>query len=188
LGLCWKVILDDLWPTVWRVLDEDIRHRAAMASRVGFADIVGELHPQLGWDGRHVTLRHRYELEVDAVPGLILAPSVFLPGPAVWLGDPDQAMLGYPARGRGAVWSTPRPRPSESAVLGTRRAALLADLETPRSTSELAGRHGLSPATVSYHLSRLREAGLIAPRRAGHSVLYERTGRAASLLSLLEPA
>jgi len=186
LDLCRRSILDEIWPTVRRVLDEDIRHRAALASRVGFSDIVGDLHPFLGWDGSRVTMRSPTELDVDALPGLILAPSVFLPRPAVWLGDPSRVLLGYPARGRGEVWSAPEPTHGETALLGARRAALLADLVTPRSTTELAARHQLSPATVSYHLSRLREAGLITPRRTGHSVLYAQTGRAVGLLTLLD--
>jgi DNA-binding transcriptional ArsR family regulator len=185
LDMCWGSILDELWPTVRRVLDEDIRHRATLASRVGFSDILADLHPLVGWDGSRVTIRSRNELEVDARPGLVLAPSVLLPRPAVWLGDPSRVLLGYPARARGEVWSAPEPTPGETAVLGIRRAALLADLNTPRSTTELAARHGLSCATVSYHLGRLREAGLITPRRAGHSVLYEQTGRAIGLLTLL---
>jgi DNA-binding transcriptional ArsR family regulator len=186
LARCWRPMLADSWATLRRVLDEDVRHRATTATRVGFAEVIGDLHPKVRWDGRRVMLQHPYELDVDAAPGLVLAPSVFLPRPAVWLDEPGQAMLGYPARGRGAVFATAEPAPNESAILGPRRAALLKDLGTPRSTKELAARHRLSAPTVSYHLSRLREAGLVAARRSGQSVLYERTGRAESLLTLLD--
>ncbi|MGH8968466.1 MAG: hypothetical protein ACRDV1_00815 [Actinomycetes bacterium] len=41
------------------------------------------------------------------------------------------------------MWSTPQPHPETTPVLGMRKAALLADLGTPRSTTELADRHQL---------------------------------------------
>jgi DNA-binding transcriptional ArsR family regulator len=185
LARLWPVALADSWPGMRRVLDEDVRHRAALASRVGFAEIVGSLHRRMRWDGTEVTLELPYDVRVDATPGLVLAPSVFLPRPAVWLGTPGQVMIGYPARGRAALWAGPAPPAGEAGVLGERRAALLADLGTPRSTTELAARHRLSPATVSYHLGRLRGAGLVTRRQAGHSVLYERTERAVDLLTAL---
>jgi DNA-binding transcriptional ArsR family regulator len=71
----------------------------------------------------------------------------------------------------------PRTSPEGLAgVLGRTRAALLADLEAPRSTTELARRHGISPGNTSQHLGALRDAGLVTGRRDGRSVLYVRTG------------
>jgi DNA-binding transcriptional ArsR family regulator len=185
LETLWRATLADTWPMLARVLDQDVRHRAAMASRRGFADILADLHPDVGWDGRSLTLRKATDLTLDPRPGIVLAPSVFLSRPAVWLGAPGQVMLGYLARGRGRVWSTPEGAADHSRVLGPRRTALLADLQTARSTTELAGRHTLAPATVSYHLSRLRDAGLVTRRQAGHDVLYEQTDLATRLLTAL---
>lgn len=185
LRRCWTVVLEESWPSVQRILDQDVRDRAALASRVGFAEIIGGLHPALAWDGSQVNLDAPYDVSVAASPGLVLTPSAFLHRPAVWLGLPGQVMIGYPARGRGQVWAVADPAGQQSELLGVRRAALLADLVTPRSTTELARRHGLSPATVSYHLGRLHQAGLVARRQDGHSVMYERTGRASGLLAAL---
>lgn len=182
LARCWRRVLAASWPTVRRILDDDVRHQAALASRVGFGEIVGNLHPKLTWDGSRVTLRLPVDVSLDGAPGLVLTPSVFLPRPALWLGTPGQVMIGYPARGRGQVWSAPPESADAADFLGPRRAALLADLAAPRSTTDLATRHGMSPPTVSYHLSRLRRAGLVARRQAGHSVLYQRTDRADALL------
>lgn len=188
LRRCWEATMAWSWPAVRRVLDADVRHRAAEAGRVGFAEIVRRLHPRLDWDGSQVTLQLPYDVRVDAIPGLVLTPSVFLSRPAVWLGAPGQVMVGYPARGRAELWPATGPAAvADAGVLGGRRAALLADLGTPWSTSELAARHGLSPATVSYHLARLRQAGLVARSQAGRSVLYERTGRGTELLAALAP-
>ncbi|MFF5215819.1 helix-turn-helix domain-containing protein [Micromonospora sp. NPDC000442] len=185
LARFWRHTQVDLWPTLHRVLDEDIRHRATLATRTGLADIVRTLDPRLTWDGRRVTLDSPAELSLDAARGLILSPSAFLPRPAVYLGAPGLVMVGYPARGRGQVWSLPAPAGEETGILGARRAALLTDLATPLTTTELAARHGISPATVSYHLGRLRRAGLVVSRREGHEVRYERTRAAVELLRAL---
>ncbi len=185
LARCWRHTQAELWPTLHRVLDEDIRHRATLATRTGLADIVRTLDPRLTWDGRQLTLDSPADLSLDAARGLILSPSAFLPRPAVYLGAPGLVMVGYPARGRGQVWSLPAQASEETGILGARRAALLTDLATPLTTTELAARHGISPATVSYHLGRLRRAGLVVSRREGHEVRYERTRAAVELLRAL---
>lgn len=186
LRACWDATLAESWPALRRVLDEDVRHRAAGAARSGLAEILNDLHPALRWDGSHLTKETAYELSLTPSPGLVLTPSVFLPWTAVWNGAPDDVLLGYPARGRGAVWSTPSPVWGAAPTLGARRVALLADLNTPRSTSELATRHHLSPATVSYHLNRLCTDGLVTRRQDGHSVLYAATDGARSLLEAVQ--
>ncbi|GAB3144198.1 ArsR family transcriptional regulator [Micromonospora sonneratiae] len=187
LARCWRRIMAASWPAIHRILDGDVRHRAERASRVGFGGIVDGLHPQLGWDGTRLTVRRPVDVSVDTTSGVVLVPSVFLPSPALWLGAPGQAMIGYPARGRGRVWAMPQGPAAGTVLLGHRRAALLGDLDTPRSTTELAARHRLSPATVSYHLARLRQAGLVTRRQSGHAVLYQRTDRVATLLAVVDP-
>ncbi|MCT2584902.1 helix-turn-helix domain-containing protein [Actinophytocola gossypii] len=184
---CWHATLADSWPALRRVLDEDVRHRAANAARVGLARILGDLHPTLRWDGAVLTKESAYDLVAEPVPGPVLTPSVFLPWPAVWNGAPGDVLLGYPARGRGAVWASPG-RVLGAPKLSARRVALLADLDTPRSTSELATRHHLSPATVSYHLTRLDADGLVTRRQDGHSVLYTATDGARTLLTAMTHA
>ncbi len=181
----WRLTQAEMWPTLHRVLDEDVRHRATVATRTGLADILRTLDPRLAWDGSRLTLDSPSELSVDAAHGLILAPSAFLPRPALYLGTGGRVMVGYPARGRGQVWSVPDPAGEQAAILGARRAALLTDLGTPLTTTELATRHGISPATVSYHLGRLRRAGLVVSRRHRHEVRYERTRSAADVLRAL---
>lgn len=186
LERAWEIVLADWWPAVRQVLDADVRHRATEASRHGFGRIVGDLHPKLHWDGSRLTLHRPYQFGVEADRGLVLLPSAFLPHPVTWPAGPAEVMIGYPARGRGQVWADPPGAGEAAGVLGTRRGALLADLRTARSTTDLATRHRLSPATVSYHLARLREAGLVVAHRAGQSVLYECTPRGAAVLAAVD--
>jgi DNA-binding transcriptional ArsR family regulator len=89
---------------------------------------------------------------------------------------PWQPTLSYPARGIATLWEEAAPAPDGMArLLGSSRAAMLADLAAPRSTTELARRLSVSPATASHHLSTLRGAGLVTGRREGRSILYART-------------
>lgn len=187
LRRCWQVTLADSWPALRRVLDEDVRHRATHAARVGLGEILGGLHPDLRWDGACLRKESVSDRSLTAEPGVVLTPSVFLPWPALWSGMPGEVLFGYPARGRGAVWSSPSPM-SAVPALGARRVALLVDLDTSRSTSELAARHRLSPATVSYHLNRLGADGLVTRRQDGHSVLYSATEAARTLLAAIDAA
>ena len=60
-------------------------------------------------------------------------------------------------------------------LLGRSRAAVLLDLDLPRTTGQLSGRHQLAPATVSYHLGALVNAGLVLRKREGRQVLYGRS-------------
>lgn len=185
LHRCWTAILADSWDAVRRVLDGDVRQHAAHASRAGLAEIVGDVHEALALDGDGATLIHPSDMSISGADGLVLAPSVFLPRPAVWLGRPGQPMIGYPARGRGQVWSAPSALADPPGLLGTARTALLADLTVARSTTELAARHELSRATVSYHLRLLHRAGLLTRRQAGRAVLYECSDRATAVLASL---
>jgi DNA-binding transcriptional ArsR family regulator len=55
---------------------------------------------------------------------------------------------------------------------GPRRAMLTALAQGELTTTELAGRFGLSAPAVSRHLSVLENAGLVASRRERQRVLY----------------
>ncbi|MEU6806168.1 winged helix-turn-helix domain-containing protein [Streptomyces neyagawaensis] len=69
-----------------------------------------------------------------------------------------------------------------AALLGRSRAAVLEEVVEGRTTSEMALRLGISPATVSHHVSVLRESGLLTSRRIGGAVLHTATGLGTDLL------
>ena len=53
-----------------------------------------------------------------------------------------------------------------------RRRALAFLAQTALSTTDLAGRFGMSPPAVSRHLAVLQRAGLVSAERHGQRVLY----------------
>ncbi|MGW2264355.1 ArsR/SmtB family transcription factor [Streptomyces koyangensis] len=97
---------------------------------------------------------------------------------------PWQPTLIHPARGVGELWRGGGPAAPHALarLLGRTRALLLAALDEPATTSRPARARGLSPATVSAHLTALRESGLVIRRRVGRAVAYARTPLGLALL------
>jgi len=65
--------------------------------------------------------------------------------------------------------------------LGRSRSEILAALDLPCCTTDLAARLAQSPSSVSQHLSVLRRNGLVRSCRVGRRVLYLRTDLATSI-------
>ncbi|MGW2634458.1 ArsR family transcriptional regulator [Streptomyces chattanoogensis] len=183
----WDLALAPYWARIRAVLDADVSHRARQVAERGATHLLNDLHTSVRWDDETLRLLRRPKdlNRKTAGQGLLLIPSVFTgPEPFTRVTPPDPPQLAYPARGIGALWES-RPITGTgalAAVLGRSRTLLLTELESPASTTELAGRTGLSPARVSQNLTALRDAGLVSAHRAGRSVLYARTPVAESLL------
>ncbi|WP_143532123.1 helix-turn-helix domain-containing protein [Saccharothrix sp. ALI-22-I] len=182
LARFWRDTLSDGWPELRSIIDQDIAHRATAIATHGIGRVLGALHPDIDWAGDAVTLAKSRDGEIDVTGrDLVLAPGVLSrPDVIIQVDTPGQFVLYYPAQRVGA--GRDRRSGSIAQVLGNARAALLADLETARSTAELATRIGYTPGTVSYHLSALHRARLVTKVRAGRYVLYQRTAQAAGLL------
>ncbi|MFD9357128.1 DUF5937 family protein [Streptomyces sp. NPDC060031] len=185
----WQLALAPYWARVRGVLDADVFHRARKFAEQGPGRLFNDLHPSVSWtdDALRLDRRQRDLSRETAGTGLVLIPSAFT-GPVTFtrVTPPEPPQLAYPARGVGSLWE-PRPATTRTdalaAVLGRSRTRLLAELETPASTTDLARRTGLSRAGVSQYLTALRDAGLVSAHRAGRSVLYARTAAADSLLA-----
>ncbi|MFE7094995.1 ArsR/SmtB family transcription factor [Streptomyces erythrochromogenes] len=186
----WEVALAPYWVRIRAVLDADVFHRARQVAEHGAGRLLDELHSSVSWDDSALRLaERRAPLSRQAAgAGLLLIPSVFTgPVPFTRLAPPDPPQLAYPARGIGGLWE-PRPVAAGgggalAAVLGRSRSRLLAELDSPATTTELALRTGLSAAGVSQCLTALRGAGLVSAHRAGRCVLYARTSVAEALLT-----
>ncbi|GAA0430587.1 DUF5937 family protein [Streptomyces luteireticuli] len=184
----WEIALAPYWAKIRTVLDAEVFHRARQVAERGAGHLFNDLHGTVSWDDSTLRLvRRRCVVSRDGGvgSGLLLVPSVFASCVLTWKQPPAPPQLAYPARGAGALWER-QPVPQEAAiaaVLGRSRTRLLTELDAPASTTELAGRTGISAAGVSQHLAALRGAGMVSAHRAGRSVLYARTAVAESLLA-----
>ena len=170
------MLVEPSWPTVRELLERDVAYRARRLAEGGLAELFEDLSPTVRLDGHDLQIRQptAANVELDA-RGLLLSPSAFVaPRVAVTL---DPPAVVYPARGTAALVG-PGPVESGNAVsrlLGTTRAEILALLEEPSTTTNLAYMLRRSPGNIADHLVVLREAGLVARRRAGRRVFYWRT-------------
>lgn len=169
---------------------DDARSVAARALlRSGFSGLAAGLHPSLRWSAPvlHVAGAHlQGDLHLDG-RGLRIIPSFFCwPGPIVLKDGSLPPVLVHPVT-HDPRWLAPPPdapgtHQALAALLGRARAAVLEEVADGRTTSEVAARVGLSPATVSHHVAVLRESGLLTSRRIGGAVLHTVTALGVDLL------
>jgi DNA-binding transcriptional ArsR family regulator len=175
----WQLVLEPHWPRLRTLLQGDILYRARRIADGGAERLFADIHPEASFAHDVLAIDKPFDatLVLDG-RGLLLVPSAFVwPRLSVITEGPWQPTLMYPARGIATLWDPGQASAPEalSALIGHRRAVVLSALETPRSTSELAERLGLSPASISQHLGVLRDAGLASAHRVGRVVLYARS-------------
>jgi DNA-binding transcriptional ArsR family regulator len=176
----WGAVLRPMWDRVEAITQDDIARLSRSFARVGVAAGVDDMHGGLTYaDGRLTVDFHQTERTVETGPGGVwLVPSVFRWPWVAAQYEADSLVLSHAARGAAKVWASPdrgEDGAALAALVGRSRAAILQSLDVPRSTTWL-GRHlGLSPGTVSDHLSILNDSGLLSSRRDGRRVLYFHT-------------
>ncbi|MFF0429658.1 ArsR/SmtB family transcription factor [Streptomyces sp. NPDC004520] len=173
----YETVLAPVWPLVQDLhRAEFTRHALTVAERGLGAALTAlgaaRLHDGVWeWPGsppRDVHLSGR---------GLVLLPTFHWRGAPLVQDLPDRpVVLTYPAGGGLPLDPTPPSGDDPLAgVLGRTRAELLRSLTEPRTTTELARRLGVSPATASAHTQALRAAGLLTTTRTGRSVHHAPT-------------
>lgn len=176
----WSKLLAPCWAEIRVLLERDIAHRARALVDTGLAQALDDLAPSVSFEHNILQVRQRTTAlrELDGA-GLLLVPSLFIgPQSATMLNPAWPAALIYPARGAGNLGSDTPVRPGGeelAALIGPTRASVLAALEEPTSTSDLARALGRSPGNVADHLAVLLRGGLVAKRRERRRVLYART-------------
>jgi DNA-binding transcriptional ArsR family regulator len=183
----WTVAMEPDWGRIQSMLEADILYRSRRLTEGGLDLIFSDLHSLVSWAGNTLTIHCECavpELDLGG-RGLVLVPSVFYPHKtAAMTEEPWQPTLIYPARGVALLWEEAASAPDALAkVLGKSRAALLADLDAPRTTTDLAQRLEMTPGGVSQHLSALKDSGFVTARRNGRSVLYCRSELADQLVT-----
>jgi len=183
----WEIALAPHWPRMRSLLEGDVLHRARLFAEHGADRLLGDLGSDVTWDEDTLYVGHRYVRGSRQLGGrgLLLVPSVFVWPQVFSLITPHwQPTLRYPPRGVATLWERRSALPEAlAAVVGRSRARLLAELDTPATTTDLARRTGATAGGVSQHLSALRRAGLVDAHRSGRYVLYVRTEAAETLLA-----
>ncbi|MDX2693502.1 DUF5937 family protein [Streptomyces ipomoeae] len=181
IRLCWDRLVAPQWAQLRDLLHADIASRSQQIAAGGFQHMLGELHGSIRWhEDRRLVIAtpHRITQRLNG-RGLLLLPSAFVwPALTVVAEEPWQPTVIYPARGIGDLWrSTAHTRGTHAleCLIGRTRARILSDLHEPTPTSTLARMHGMSPSTVSGHISTLRQAGLVTSYRVGRFTYHERT-------------
>jgi DNA-binding transcriptional ArsR family regulator len=179
-----RCLAPEWWPRARSVLQADLVYRARILAEGGADALFADLAHRLRWSDGLLTIRWDPPLplahsEVDVNGrGLVLIPTCFAHG-AITTIDPDlRPVITYPARGLATMTENLQPPPAYPALrrlLGDPRARLLALLDDPSSTTELARRMNVTPGAISQHLRILHENGLVARARHGRVVLYRRT-------------
>jgi DNA-binding transcriptional ArsR family regulator len=181
---CWTRFVEPDWPRRRAVMERDIRHRAGVIAVNGWRQALDGMAPDVQWVG-HDAIRFSTQTYPDrhiGSDGLVFVPHTGMSGR--WTCEsPSRIAFVYPARG--ALADSSRVEGGVTRLIGQGRARILTEVRTPATPSQLAAVLGLSLGTVSAHLSTLREAGVVATRRAGRAVYYELTPRGDELTRLI---
>ncbi|MFF0016427.1 DUF5937 family protein [Streptomyces sp. NPDC005374] len=186
LHASFRALLEPYWRQVRSAVGDDVAVRTRSLLDEGTAALLGSLHPFARWNAPYLDVdypTHR-ELRLDG-RGLMLVPSYFCWRRPTALADPGlDPVLVYPVTKRPLDIARTGEERLER-LLGRTRSAVLADVadHPARTTTEVARALELAPASASYQIGVLREAGLVVSRRDGKHVEHSATPLAHGLLA-----
>ncbi|MFC5753409.1 ArsR/SmtB family transcription factor [Actinomadura rugatobispora] len=175
----WTQAVEPYWEPIRDLLEGDVLRRTRALAAHGAEGVFADLHRGVAWRTDTLVVDRPWSFRSELRGrGLLLVPSAFVWPRVSVMVPPYQPMLSYPPLGVATLWESRPAAPPDAlaALVGRRRAQLLAALETPASTTELARRLGVTAGAVSQHLGVLRACGLVTGHRLGRRVLYSRTG------------
>lgn len=184
-----RIALDTSWRGVRSGIEADRTWRARTQWYSGTEAMLQTFEPSMHW--RPPVLECDYPVDRDLHldgRGLLMVPSYFCRRTPVALADSAlPPTLTYPARG--TVQPEPRPDTAEQAtgeylarLLGRTRAAVLQSVGGNCTTTELAGRAGVSISSASEHAAVLCGSGLILSTRERNTVRHTLTPVGLALL------
>ena len=188
-----QVLVEPYWNRIYACLHAEHVARLRTLAADGPGGLLSSLQSQwVRWRPPvlEVLVPTDYDVPLNG-RGIALVPSVFVgqtpslhsnpsdPTAAPWLVlPPTDSRIGLRR-----LWDNPRQRGAAlAALVGRNRAEVLRTIADGCSTTELAGRVGISMAAASQHASVLRDAGLITTHRQGSAVLHVLTPLGAELL------
>jgi DNA-binding transcriptional ArsR family regulator len=172
----WTATVEADWPRRRRVLEADIVSRTQRLAAQGWAGVVPTLGARMEWQPGGLLQINSYDLPTRDLSGARELSFVPVHSNGQWVAWelPDRFAVLYPVTGAQAPRDEPAPG-GLARLVGANRARVLALLDEPRSTTQLAALTGLPLGAVGNHLRVLRDAGAVLRRRSGREVLYWRT-------------
>lgn len=184
----WQTAVEPFWPRLRAMLLADLDYRLALLAEHGIHQVFNTLHPNVRLTGDGIEVTAHCDGSHHAAPGngLILVPSAFVwPRTLVLDVDPFVPTLTYAPRGVGRLWENTREVKDSpvAQLLGHTRAQILAQLDLPMTTTQLACALELAAGTVNGHLKVMAASGLTDTIRAGREVYYRRADLGEDLLA-----
>jgi DNA-binding transcriptional ArsR family regulator len=172
----WVECVLPYWPRRRRILQADVIARTAQLSQAGWAAALNDMRPGMRWLGDSRLQINAYDYPPRKISGaqLLFVPVTPRQGWASW-DEPHRYAVVYPCSGVLAEADHAATPETLAALLGPARAGILVLLDTPKSTTQLVALTGQGLGSVGRHLKILLDADLVGRRRAGRSVLYQRT-------------
>ncbi|WP_328792520.1 MULTISPECIES: winged helix-turn-helix domain-containing protein [unclassified Streptomyces] len=202
---CHRVAVAPYWGRIHQHLDGEVARRGRLMVEGGVGALLNSLRPMALWKAPVLEIPgYRPLAHPDAdfhLAGrpLVLAPSVFCgPVPQLFASlQSDTVVMVYPALNNpveaAGLWAPPADSrqvdspvpPALSALLGRTRAVVLCVIaDHPAcTTTQLAQRAGISPASASEHATTLRSAGLTTLTRERKAALHTLTRFGLALLN-----
>lgn len=182
-----RAVIAPDWTEAAATVDSDRGARARTLCRDGVDRLLHTFRPMLRWEPPvlHVDYPQDRDLWLQG-RGLRLIPSHFCWRRPIALADPGlPPVLVHPVE-HPTSWAPATTRSCHpqalSTLLGRTRARILAALDAPATTGELARRLRVSAPSASEHVSALREANLARSRRDGGCVIHALTPLGTALL------
>jgi DNA-binding transcriptional ArsR family regulator len=170
-----------------KAVGQDRNNRLLAFTEGGVEGLLKGMRPMLRWEAGELSVPQHRDQEIHlGGRGLTLIPSYFCVNQPMTMFDPGlPPVLIYPVP-RSAETLTALDGPRRTALaslIGQTRAAMLESIGDGGTTTELARRAGVSPASASEHASIMRAAQLIQSRREGNRMVHELTSLGLSLLN-----
>jgi len=192
----WAAAIAPYWPAMRSVLEEEILMRGRTLVTAGAATMLEDLGGRIRWDPPELSIPHHADFDWPTADGhLVIVAVLFARNTRVFSARDTMVAFSYQAQGAAVLsgqaddarrkGDDARHQDKLTLLLGRGRAAVLRALQSPTTTTRLAGLLGLAPSTVSQHLSVLSSAGLVRRHRVGPRVIYELEKSGLVLLSEL---
>jgi len=183
----WNQFVAPDWPRRQAILERDVMFRAGILAVCGWHDAIHSMTRKIRW---HADDAIEFSTQAHADRTVGDAGLVFVPHTGTrsqWTCEaPPRFALVYPASGTGII--DQQPHDALETLLGLGRAGVLLQLQRPGTSSQLAVTLGLSLGTISGHLAKLHNAGVITKARTKHAVYYTLTPSGQRLIEALQTA